>query len=108
MGLIIYSFNSNISPKMSHAVLEYDIVITELQVYDFAIKVFVIKRDVLCQTPYFWELTSCQHVAPMTAVKGGRLVSRTRFRGCRYVLSPGVTLSGCHVVPTENLLFFGL
>ena len=26
MGVIIYSFNLNISPKMSYGVLEYDIV----------------------------------------------------------------------------------
>ena len=29
MGVIIYSFNSNISPKMSHGVLECDIVMLQ-------------------------------------------------------------------------------
>ena len=38
MGVIIYSFNLNISPKMSYAVLECDIVVTESPVYDFVIK----------------------------------------------------------------------
>ena len=29
MGLIIYSFNLNISPKMSYGMLEYDIVVLQ-------------------------------------------------------------------------------
>ena len=29
MGVIIYSFNLNISPKMSYGVLEYDIVMLQ-------------------------------------------------------------------------------
>ena len=37
MGVIIYSFNLNMSPKMSHRVLECDVV-TELPAYDFVIK----------------------------------------------------------------------
>ena len=39
MGVIIYSFNLNISPKMSYGVLECDIVVTELHAYDFVIRV---------------------------------------------------------------------
>ena len=48
MGVIIYSFNLNISPKMSYGVLEcYIVYVTELHTYDFAIKDFVIKQKVL-------------------------------------------------------------
>ena len=51
MGVIIYSFNLNMSPKMPYGVLECDIVLTELHAYDFVIKDFVIKRGrYLCQT----------------------------------------------------------
>ena len=38
MGVITYSFNLNISPKMSCGVLECDIVVTELHAYDFEMK----------------------------------------------------------------------
>ena len=38
MGVIMQSFNLNISPKMSYGVLEYDSVITELHACDFVIK----------------------------------------------------------------------
>ena len=51
MGVIIYSFNLNISPKMSYGVLECDSYVTELHVYSFAIKDFVIKRGVTCAGP---------------------------------------------------------
>ena len=51
MGVITYSFNLNISPKMSYCVLECDIVVTELHIYDFVIKDFVIKKGhYLCWT----------------------------------------------------------
>ena len=43
MGVIIYSFNLNISPKVSYAVLECDVVMYRIT-YDFVIKDFVIKR----------------------------------------------------------------
>ena len=50
MGVIIYSFNLNISPQMSHGVLEYDII-TELHAYDFIMKDFIIKKGCyLCWT----------------------------------------------------------
>ena len=42
MDIIIYSFNLNISPKVSYGMLECDIV-TELHAYSFVIKYFVIK-----------------------------------------------------------------
>ena len=51
MGIIIYSFNTNISLKMSYGVLECDIVVTELHAYDFVIKDFVIKRGIICARP---------------------------------------------------------
>ena len=51
MGVIIYSFNLNISPKMSHGVLECDIVMLQ-QAYDFIIKDFVIKRGLIHAGPY--------------------------------------------------------
>ena len=51
MGVIMYSFNLNVSPKMSHGVLECDIVVTELHAYDFVIKGLVIKRGVICARP---------------------------------------------------------
>ena len=38
MWVIIYSFNLNISPKISHGVLECDILMLELHAYDFVIK----------------------------------------------------------------------
>ena len=50
--VIIYSFNLKISPKMSYGVLECDI--TELHVYDCVIKIFVIKRGVICAGPYIF------------------------------------------------------
>ena len=44
MGVIIYSFNLNISPKVSYGVLECDtVIVIELHAYDF-----VIKRGVIC------------------------------------------------------------
>ena len=36
---------------MSYGKLECDIVVTELHVYDFMIKDFVIKKDVICAKP---------------------------------------------------------
>ena len=45
MGVIIYSFNLNISPKMSYDVFECDIV-TEFHAYNF-----VIKRGISCARP---------------------------------------------------------
>ena len=53
MSVTIYSFNLNISPKMSYGVLECDIAVTELHTYDSVIKDFVIKKGCyLCQTLY--------------------------------------------------------
>ena len=46
MGVIIYSFNLNVSPKMSYGVLECCYV-SELHAYDF-----VIKRGIICARPY--------------------------------------------------------
>ena len=43
MGVIIYSVNLNISPKMSLLECDNDYV-TELHAYDFIIKGFVIKK----------------------------------------------------------------
>ena len=52
MGVIAYTFNLNISPKMSYGVLEWYYV-TELHAYDFVIKIFVINKGCyLCQTLY--------------------------------------------------------
>ena len=45
MGVIIYSFNLNISPKMSYNVFECD---TELHAYDFVIKDFITNRGIIC------------------------------------------------------------
>ena len=55
MGVIMYSFNFNISPKMSHGVLECDIVVTELHAYDCVINDFVIKRGVICARPCIFQ-----------------------------------------------------
>ena len=38
MSVIIYSFNLNMSPKMSYGVLKCDSYIIELYAYDFVIK----------------------------------------------------------------------
>ena len=78
MGVIIYSFNLNISPKMSHGVLECDIAVTELHAYDFAVKDFVIKKgQYLCHTLYILCLPCAQHwslyLAPTTI---------TPYKGC--------------------------
>ena len=51
MGVIVYSFNLNISPTMSYGVLECDSYVTELHAYDFVIKKFVIKRGVIFARP---------------------------------------------------------
>ena len=52
--VVIYSFNLNISPKMSYGVLECDSYVTEFPAYDFVIKDFAIKNGrYLCQTLYF-------------------------------------------------------
>ena len=51
MGVMIYSFNLNISPKMSYGVLECDIVVTELHAYYFVIK----KGCYLC-----WTVCVCE------------------------------------------------
>ena len=55
MGVIIYSFNLNISLKMSYGVLKCDIVVTQLHAYDFVIKYFVIKMGILCARPYIFK-----------------------------------------------------
>ena len=52
MVVIIYSFNLNISPKMSY-VPQCDIVVTELRAYDFVTKDFVIKRGIICAGPLY-------------------------------------------------------
>ena len=45
MGVTIYSFNLNISPKMSYGVLGCDSYVTELHAYDFIKKEdFAMKR----------------------------------------------------------------
>ena len=47
MGVIVYTFNLNISPKMSHGVLECDIVMLQNYAHDFVIK----KGGVFCVGP---------------------------------------------------------
>ena len=49
MGVIIYSFNLNNSPRMSYGVLECGIVM--LHAYDFVIKDIAIKRGIICAGP---------------------------------------------------------
>ena len=51
MGVIIYSLNLNISPKVSYGVLECDSYVTKLHPYDFIRKDFVIKRGIICAGP---------------------------------------------------------
>ena len=67
MGVIIYSFNLDISPKMSYGVLECDIVVTELHAYEFGMK----KGRYLCWTLYF----DCKHIVfyQMNSLKTGCL-----------------------------------
>ena len=51
MGVMIYSFNLNISPEMSDGVLECDYVI-RLHAYDLVRKDFVIQVGLfLCRSP---------------------------------------------------------
>ena len=47
MGVIIYSFNLNISPKMLYGVLVQYCYVTELHAYDF-----VIKKGAICAKSY--------------------------------------------------------
>ena len=56
MGVIIYSFNLNISPKTSYGVLECDIVMLQnYMLMIFVIKDFVInKGGVICAGPYMY------------------------------------------------------
>ena len=59
MHVIIYSFNLNISPKMSYGVLEHDSYVTELHAYGFVIKHFVIRKGhYLCWTLYIYKCIS--------------------------------------------------
>ena len=52
MGIIIYSFNLNISPTMSYGVLECDVVMLQnYMLIMFVIKDFVIKRGIICARP---------------------------------------------------------
>ena len=53
MVVIIYSFNLDISPKMSYGGVECDIL-TESHAYDFVIKESVIKRGVICAGTYIF------------------------------------------------------
>ena len=48
MGVIISSFNLNISPKISYGVLECDIIMWQNYMLWFCNKEFVIKRGVIC------------------------------------------------------------
>ena len=54
MCVIIYSFNLNISLKMSYGVLKCDIVVTQLHAYDFVTKYFVVKSGFICTGPYLY------------------------------------------------------
>ena len=49
MGVTIYSFHLNISPKMSCGVLECDSVMLQSDDYDFAIKIKI--GGVICAGP---------------------------------------------------------
>ena len=74
MGVIIYSFNSNISPEMSYGMLECDIV-TELHAYDFVIR-FCNKRGVICAGP----CTVIQRVfCYMSRGRGSRVMHKNLF-----------------------------
>ena len=52
MGVINYSFNLNILPKMSYSVLECDCYVTEFHAYDFVIK----RGHYLCWMLYVCEM----------------------------------------------------
>ena len=56
MGAIIYSFNFNISPKISYGVLVWYCYVTESHAYDCVIKDHVIKRGVTCAGTCIFEL----------------------------------------------------
>ena len=51
MGLIIFSSNLNISPKMSYGTLEWYCYVTEWHAYDFVITNFVKKWGIFCAGP---------------------------------------------------------
>ena len=59
--VIMYSFNSNISPKMPYGVLECDIVMLQNHACDFVIKYFVIKRGVIYARPCIFNIVFCLH-----------------------------------------------
>ena len=57
MDIIIYSFNLNISPKMSCGVLECDVLRYRITCYDFVTENFVIKKGgAICAAPCMWLL----------------------------------------------------
>ena len=56
MGVIIHSFNLNISPKMLYGMLECDIVMLyNYMLMIFVVKDFVIKRGGICAIPYIFS-----------------------------------------------------
>ena len=57
MGVIIYSFNLNISPKMAYGVLECDIVMLQNYMLDFVIKDFIIKGVLFVPDPVYFHIT---------------------------------------------------
>ena len=74
---MIYSFNLNISPKLSYGVLERDIVVTKLHAYDFVIKGSGIEKGrYLCRTLY------CK-----CAYKGGPKPQNLYIKNCIFILT---------------------
>ena len=68
MGVTIYSFNLNISPKVSDGVLVWYCDVTELHAYDFVIKDSVIKQGLsLCRTLQSNRLLCPQDTVPFGA-----------------------------------------
>ena len=59
MGIIIYNFDLNISPKMSYSVLVCDSYVIELHAYNFVIK----SGGVICAAPCtsYWLCFSGEH-----------------------------------------------
>ena len=51
MGVILYSFNLKISPKMSYSMLECDIVMLQNYMLMIVRKYFVMKRGIICARP---------------------------------------------------------
>ena len=82
MGVIIYIFNLNISPKMPYGVLKCDVV-TESHAYDF-----VIRKGVICAGP-------CIYLRYVITISGNLLILGFSFSSLKILLTYIVSNEKC-------------